>query len=217
MYHLWSWIEANSGAITAVAAFIAALATLAYLIATILIFRETKKAADAAAEAARAATQSADLASELHRPFMALESVILRNAIEPKQTNWRQDSTWIIDWSIANLGTLPANHVHATIELRSSPVPKLDEGPYDAEIYPQSQPLTRTTLLLVDPAEALQGSIHASAHVTIDYTSPAGTRYRHTAAALFDNARGIFSISESKTEIVEQVKSVEPQKPILTA
>jgi hypothetical protein len=217
MYHLSSWFEANSGAITAIAAFIAALATLAYLIATIKIFRETKKSADAAAEAARAATRSADLASELHRPFMALESVILRNAIEPKQTNWRQDSTWIIDWSIANFGTLPANHVHATIELRSFHVPKLDEGPYDAEIYPQSQPVTRTTLLLVNPAEALQGSIHASAHVAIDYASPAGTCYRHTAEALFDNARGIFSISESKTEIIEQGKSVAAQKPILTA
>jgi hypothetical protein len=46
--HLWCRIIANAEAITAIAALIAALATVAYFVATIYIFRETKKSADAA-------------------------------------------------------------------------------------------------------------------------------------------------------------------------
>jgi hypothetical protein len=209
MHQLWGWITANSGAITVVAAFVAALATLAFFVATIKIFRETKRSADAAAEVAR-------LATELHRPFMALESVILRNAIEPKQTNWRQDCTWTVDWSIANLGTLPANHVHASLELRTPETLKLDEGPKDIEVYPQSQPITRTTQLLVNPEDVEKGTIQVSANVTIDYASSIGTRYRHTAEAHFNNAQRTFAVSQSKTEILERKETTTEQNPILT-
>jgi len=50
--------------ITAIAALIAAVATVAYLFATVLIFRETKKSADAAEKSAAAANKSADAAQQ---------------------------------------------------------------------------------------------------------------------------------------------------------
>src|SRR5881296_2353530 len=48
--------------ITATAALIAALATVAYLVATILIFRQTKRSADAAEKSAASAQKSAEAA-----------------------------------------------------------------------------------------------------------------------------------------------------------
>jgi hypothetical protein len=56
---LWRWIVANAQAITAIAAVIGALFTGLYLIATILIFNEARKSADAATEGAQAAKDNA--------------------------------------------------------------------------------------------------------------------------------------------------------------
>jgi hypothetical protein len=57
VHQLWSWITANAQAVTAIAAVIGALFTGLYLIATILIFNEARKSADAAKKSADAATE----------------------------------------------------------------------------------------------------------------------------------------------------------------
>lgn len=202
--YLPNWISAFFTVVIAVA-------TICYVVLTKRLWQETKNSADAAAQAARAAITSANLTVELHRPYMALQSVTLRNVSHPNQ-NWRLANAWFIDWSIANLGTLPAHHVHAKLELRSHDTPKVDEGPYDAEVYPQSQSLTRTTHLLVNPISVQKGSTVHSAHVVIEYAAPAGHRYRHTAQASFDKNHGIFSITESKTEAIEVSKSAEKEQ-----
>jgi hypothetical protein len=71
MAYIWCWIIANAQAITAIAAVIGALFTALYLIATILIFIEarksadaSKRSADAATDAVKAAQSSASAASE---------------------------------------------------------------------------------------------------------------------------------------------------------
>ena len=56
------WITDNAEAITAIAALIAALGTVAYFIATLYIFKVTKTSADAAQKSADAADKSADAA-----------------------------------------------------------------------------------------------------------------------------------------------------------
>jgi hypothetical protein len=62
--HLWCWIIANAQAITAIAAVIGALFTALYLIATILIFNEARKSADAAKKSADAATEGVQAAKD---------------------------------------------------------------------------------------------------------------------------------------------------------
>jgi hypothetical protein len=64
LHHLWCWITANAQAITAIAAAIGALFTGLYLIATILIFNEARKSADAAQESADAATEAVQTAKD---------------------------------------------------------------------------------------------------------------------------------------------------------
>lgn len=53
------------------------LATIFYVVFTFLLWRETKKSADAAAKLAQAAKDSADMAAELNRPILGIAEVTL--------------------------------------------------------------------------------------------------------------------------------------------
>lgn len=57
MHHLFCWINANAAGLTAIFTFL-------YLLATILIFNEARKSADAATEAAKAAKDNATAAKQ---------------------------------------------------------------------------------------------------------------------------------------------------------
>lgn len=118
---------------------VSAVATVAYVVCTILLWLSTRKAAnaammsakaakesaeattvaadagkksaDAAVEAAEASKKSTDLLAELNRPYMGVSHVKL----EP-DANAQNRPYWDISWAVENFGTLPALAVKARIE-----------------------------------------------------------------------------------------------------
>jgi hypothetical protein len=95
--------------ITAIAALIAALATVAYLYTTILIFRQTKRSADAAADASQAARDNATSAKQSASAAQssanaAFQSVhLMRQQIEEQADLGRSIVQTSIDTAIATI------------------------------------------------------------------------------------------------------------------
>lgn len=208
MYQLWCWITANAQAITAIAASIGALFTALYLIATLLIFNEARKSTDAAEKAAAATTKSSDLAAALHRPYMGM--------IDTKFSRFdisRVSQEWRITWTFKNFGTIPASHVSIfprcwlefTQEASSLDLQVDNQPPGDAEIFPDSDPLTRITTLSLD--RDLRERVETEtallfALVTVQYATPSGTKYKQTTRLRLDNSRNRFWPIESRTELL---------------
>jgi hypothetical protein len=165
-----------------------------------------KKSADAATEAALAAKKSAEAAVALHRPYMGLDHVKLS-----PDPNTQNRPVWSIEWSIKNFGTLPASQVESSVEMRlDEKVLLTDGGAKGAEVFPQSDPLTK---ILNYPWEGTDGIANRSAvmagqkllivRVHVLYASPDGQRHKHIAEAWFNRGYGTFSIIESKTETIK--------------
>ena len=166
----------------------------------------TKKSADAATEAALAAKQSAEIAAALHRPFMGLDHVKL--SPDPSTQN---RPVWSIEWSIKNFGTLPASQVEAGAEMRLDEHLLLtDSSAKSAEVFPQSDPLTKITNY---PWEGADGIANRSAvmggqkllivRVHVLYAGPDGRQHKHMAEARFNRGSGTFSITEARTETIK--------------
>jgi hypothetical protein len=203
MQCLWCWISANTQAITATAAVFGALFTALYLFATILIFLQTKKSADAAAKAARAATDSANLTAQLYRPHMGLETASLTSVqLVPGAYLYE------IDWTFRNFGTVPASHVRLLVECstdcegKTSSI-RTETEPGDVEVFPDTDRLTGKTSLHLDAQQfddlnPRRGTISAVA--TVHYSTPTGATYKHTVHVRLD-ALGKVTFTGSKTEL----------------
>jgi len=191
MHQLWCWIAANAEAITATAAAGGALFTALYLIATILIFNEARKSADAAAEAARAATDSTNLTAQLNRPYMGLDTAHLEFVCPAPGGAYH----YRLDWTFRNFGTVPASHMHVLAVCSISCGDKTslvqsETEPGDAEVFPGPDRLTRRTSLQLgaqqfDDFNPRRGTILAVA--TVRYSTPTGATYKHITQIRFDN------------------------------
>ena len=183
-----------------ISAVLSTLGIIIYVVVTILLWSQTKRSADAATVAAQAAKATAESSIALHRPYMGLQTVLLRNS----PTNWHHEPAWRIEWNVLNFGTLPASHVHATAEMCLDGRPLLrEEGPRDAEVFPNSDPLSRIANLNWgdgDKDKVMSGESVFIVRVLITYSATNGRRYKHTSDARFDRGYGTFSIVESKTE-----------------
>ena len=206
MHDIWCWITANAQAITAIAAAIGALFTALYLIATLLIFNEARKSTDAAEKPATAAKEPSDLTAALHRPYMGL--------VDTKFSRYdigQICQQWQITWTFKNFGTIPASHVgissqcwlEFTQDGRRVDLQIDDQPPGDAEIFPESDPITRTSTLslerdLGERVETQTALLFALA--TAQYATPSGTKYKQTTRLCLDHSRNVLRPIESRTE-----------------
>jgi hypothetical protein len=74
-----------------------ALATLVYVVLTLLLWKQTKAAAEAAKISANAAQSSAQTLGNLYRPFLSVASIRIRK--QPPSAD-----AWMIDWTLKNFG-----------------------------------------------------------------------------------------------------------------
>jgi len=166
----------------------------------------TKKSADAAIEAALAVTKSTEIAAALHRPYMGLDHVKLSPDV-----NSQNSTLWFIEWGIKNFGTLPASQVEAGVEMRLDEKLLLtDSGAKSAEVFPQSDPLTKITNYLWEGTDGIAnrsavmgGQKLLIVRVHVLYAGPDGRQHKHSAEARFNRGFGTFSIIESRTETIK--------------
>jgi hypothetical protein len=168
---------------------ISAIAAVAYVFCTILLWVSTRKAAnaamisaeaakksaeattaaadagrksaDAAVEAAEASKKSTDLLAEMNRPYMGVSSVELK-----PDANAQNGTRWDIAWSIENFGTLPALAVEARLELLAedkstgAETPLFEAlGPLAAEVFPKLKPIENRTVLPWDDFKVVREAV----------------------------------------------------------
>ena len=199
----------NIQVITAIAALIATLATVAYLGFTIGIFLQTKKSADAAAEAARATTTSTNILSQLHRPYMGLSGTQFFSEHQLSDS-FNGERSWMIQWSFRNFGSVPANHVHASLEceiefskLRIEHMDPLG----DTEAFPGSEPLHRRSMLFVNFIPRVKVARHESlmfVTITIQYADLGDGQYRNVTRLRFEPSEQKFHTIESRTDVLAE-------------
>jgi hypothetical protein len=129
------------------AAMMSAEAAKASAEATTVAAEAGRKSADAAVEAAEASKKSTDLLAELNRPYMGISFIGLR-----PDANAQNNPYWDIAWAIENFGTLPALAVKAKIDLlaeddKSETLLMGGIGPISAEVFPKSNPIETRTVL----------------------------------------------------------------------
>jgi hypothetical protein len=178
-----------------------AVATVAYVVCTILLWSETKKAAKAAKDAAGESKRSTDLLAALNRPYMGVHQVTLASSAVTQN-----DPIWRITWAIRNFGTLPALAVESKAEfIVGATVEFAVAGSFSAEVFPKSDPAS------VDGAwefkgprrdEVRSGLAPLIVRIHITYGASNGQRYKHRADAQWNRGSESFTVRESETQII---------------
>jgi hypothetical protein len=152
----------------------------------------TRKSADAATEAALAARKSADIAASLHRPFMGVSNVALRNGWGTR--------IWHIGFDLKNYGTLPALSVGLTADVFTDNNHRMQtmESP-SVQIFPSAE---FVSIVLFDMGDPDTVGVHKEAiklriEVRIPYQSQDGRHFEHTATISFVHTR--FQVDKSAT------------------
>ncbi len=179
-----------------------AFANVAYVVISVLLWRATKRSADAAknsADAARhiaeGAKKAAELNAALHRPYLGVPLLTLHNRYDAEK--------WAIRWEVKNFGTLPARNVTIHVQLNRNGKPfgnPVVRGP--CEILPQSSvesfladvPVDRETR---DKLQRDDWSL--AAEVRVEYAVPSGPSYLHAAVFVYDRKEQNFRPERSET------------------
>lgn len=168
---------------------IIAVATTAYFIATIFLWRSAN-------ETAQAAKQSTDLLVSLHRPYIGV------TRFAPTDIN---ANPWWITWEIKNFGTLPAPDVvvDVTLFVNDTPLRSLPPSP-PLEVF-SSASVSDSFEIHIDANRRnslVRGDTRLSARIQVHYPAPGHGRYRHTVMAVYYNDRQNFRLENSHTERV---------------
>lgn len=177
---------------------IAAAATVVYAFITLLLWLQTKKAANAATISAKAAKQSADVAAALHRPFIGL--------VPLRSSSAHGDPHWSVPMEVRNFGTLPAVHVNAVFEFYLGDTPlKTLEGPINeptaAEIFPGSAHMVNLPLFLNanNLTSVTDGRSELVIKLRATYATANGPAFEYTAEAPYDVRGRRFFVQKSET------------------
>lgn len=185
-----------------------AVATVFYVIVTLVLWLSTRKAANAAmisAEAAKksadatteatiAAKRSADIAADLHRPVIGISRLYLRSD--------RSSRTWVIALVLKNYGTLPAVNVSALVEflLDTSPLWTVKELS-SAEVAPHAdyEAVNQLDLREKEHNILLEGNKFLVVRIRINYEAADRRRFEYAAEAQLKHITGVFQIVKSET------------------
>lgn len=167
------------------------VATIVYVIFTCLLWRETKKSADAAGKLAQSAKDSADAAIELNRPNLGIEEVqllptsSLGEGIKALVPGARQ-----IIVTLKNYGSISAQGVmvdwksyfQAENETRNNG----RQGPIDVA-QGASCPINLSVLIKPEDVQRMRGSAETyKVRIQAEYSAPYGKRrWRYTAVRDF--------------------------------
>jgi hypothetical protein len=180
--------------IVAVFTVVIAIATIVYVVLTNLLWRETKKSADAAVVAADAAKKSADLAAALYRPFMSLRGVQLKSGLGTH--------VWEIDFMFKNYGTRPALNVGLTTQFFVDNTPRQQPTqPASIQVFPLSE---FSALAPFDMGEADRLPIEQETKklrisVRIPYETEEGRRFEFVAEVSYRQGKFMIEKSETRT------------------
>jgi hypothetical protein len=151
-----------------------------------------KKSADAAIEASLAAKKSAEIAADLHRPFIGLATVAI-----PGGTGAR---VWHFVFTIENYGTLPAQNVGVVVDffIDNAPRGKKTESE-SVQIFPSAEFHSNVELDLgnVELVPVQNGTLKLSMDVLIRYQSADTRRFEYLAKVSY--TRGRLQIDKSET------------------
>jgi hypothetical protein len=186
-----------------------ALAIVAYVVVTALLWRATKQSADAAkasADAAKlsadaasvsadAAKKSADISSALHRPYLGV--CLFR------RHNDFSSEPWAVHCSVRNYGTLAARDVRVEVAVDRDGRGDFGRGLVCTgwEIAPGAEvsgfllvSIDRTTRELLPKGEAPMAG-----HVRVDYSAPDGRSFTHSADFPYNRTTQNFRPERSET------------------
>jgi len=189
LFGLW-WNDDQK--VMAVFTVVIAVATVAYAITTFLLWRETKKSADAAKKAADTGRQALDAT---HRPYVGV----------PKCERERppHDPWWRIKIFTKNFGTLPASQVHVGVGLFVDGLPSGGEQEYQAfEILPGAS-VEQTLERMIGPLELNDinnGGRELLVRVMVRYDISDGRVCTHTATFAYVPTRREFDLRGSNTQ-----------------
>jgi hypothetical protein len=186
-----------------------ALSTVVYVRLTAKLWTETKRSAKAAMVAAFAAKKSAEVAAELHRPFMGLPQVI-------HKSGWGTDS-WEIVFVLKNYGTMPALNVGVVMEFfaETSRFAQITE-PTSIQIFPSAE-IESTVWIRPHPHRVpiQSGAEKLRINVRIPYQAENGRHFEHRAeisyaeglpGGPFSHMPGRFVIEKSETLPVDPIQ-----------
>lgn len=184
-----------------------AFATVVSLIVNVLLWRTTRKAANAATSAAEAANKSADAATQqaevsrrtleisaaLNRPYMGVSKF--------ERVSDRNSPLWVVVWVIRNFGSLPAIKVNASLEMSADGMNlQADRATESAEMFPQAEAQTRTQFQFEDVRPIIEGNKIVSGHIRISYEAPNGQRYEFIAKIRYGHSKDRFTMdSETRS------------------
>jgi hypothetical protein len=130
-----SWLNRNSGAVTAVGTIVIAVATVVYVVITRRLWKATNRAAEAAITAARAAEQQAKVTEATfdaaHRPYFAVSGI--------RSELFEDRHTAHMAVVMKNYGSVPLSFVDFTIEAAVDDPHKPEAGIYRQEFVPTSE------------------------------------------------------------------------------
>lgn len=182
--------------------FVIAVATIAYVAFTQRLWKETKKAADAATVSANAARMSADAAKKdveiqvaLHRPYVGISRFWLTNTVNA--------DPWAVTCEVRNYGLSPAEKTYANIKvILGSEVRKEITEPSQLEIFPGQIVSVSTNFPIPSQTRQviLDGARELWVRVRMGYMAAGGSRYEYSAQIQFMPALQGFIVTESHTE-----------------
>jgi hypothetical protein len=198
-----------TGWLNAVFTFVIASATIAYVILTKRLWKETKRTAEAAvrsadattiaANAARASADAAriaaETASQMQRPFLGLVDGSLEN--NPNDQYWRFPLT------VRNHGVVPAVQVTARFQFRIGGTVVLEKvDPNSAEIFPASNHhvIIAGNVGKENLVRIVGG--HLILNTTIHYAAPDGRKFVYEAEARLSDSSRFLSVVKSETRTI---------------
>ena len=185
-----------------------AVATLAYVVVTFLLWKATKRSADAAKAAADAAKKSADTATDsarlaresytaLHRPYLGVSKV--EREMPPHDPHWQ------VNIELENYGTLAATDVKVIVQHSQAGGQFHGEDTQSTcEILPKAS-VSHRVVFELDKQTQLDmnaGRPNVQVKIGVHYGVTGGGRWQHFACFRYVHRTRTFEISHSKTETV---------------
>lgn len=186
----------DPNSVIAISAVITTLATITYVVLTILLWRQTKRAADAAKIAAEAAKLSSDVAANLHRPFMGLQNVRI-------QVGGHGADLWSIAFALKNFGTLPALKVGLSMDffVKDHHFAQFAE-PASVQVFPSAEFESITHQNILNRVQVQVGNEKLLIRVRIPYQAENGREFEYVAQVSYDHHRNKFGVDKSETRSV---------------
>lgn len=187
--------------VSAVFTGVIAASTVVSLIVNVLLWRTTRKAANAATNAAEAANKSANAATqqaEASRKSLEISAALNRPYIgvsKFERVSDRNFSLWVVVWVMKNFGSLPAINVNASVEMSSEgPSLQADRATESAEMFPQAEVQTRTLIQLEDVRPVIDGNKIVSGRIRISYEASNEQRYEFIANIRYEHSKDRFTM-----------------------